>query len=57
MNLARFFKIPESTLRGYLCEIRKDKTLMGLGLEDEELNAIYSAIRQEEHGKSNRINL
>lgn len=56
MNLARFFKIPEGTLRGYLREIKQDQTLMSLGLENEELTAIYSSIRKENNGESNRIN-
>lgn len=56
MGLARFFKISEGTIRGYLRKIKQDQALVGLGLENEELTVIYSAIRQEEHGQSNRIN-
>lgn len=56
-NLARFFQIAEDTIKGYLRQIRQNKTLMGLGLEDGELKAIYQALKKEEHGKSNRIYL
>ncbi len=56
-NLARFFKLSEHTIRGYLREIRKDQTLVSLDLESNETAAIFTAIKREEHGQSHRINL